>query len=148
MEFNKNYHNNEFNFLISELTDRQRSIMDIDCSLSKYGSNLNLLVDHKKSNDKVSINTVRMLSTFADVKLNNRDICKCFIVRSEIDTKLKKTTSCSVVYEIKNYAKVKDKTDISSFIEQRYTITNDKDLKLFFQPETHLQTKIKLKDVF
>ena len=69
MEFNKNYHNNEFNFLISELTDRQRSIMDIDCSLSKYGSNLNLLVDHKKSNDKVSINTVRMLSTFADVKL-------------------------------------------------------------------------------
>jgi hypothetical protein len=46
-KFNPSYHNNEFNYLISELTDTSRSIMDIDCVLSKYYFNT-FMIDHKK----------------------------------------------------------------------------------------------------
>jgi hypothetical protein len=49
-KFNPNYHNNEFNYLISELTDVKRSIIDIDCMITKYKYNT-FMIDHKKNGD-------------------------------------------------------------------------------------------------
>ena len=60
-KFNPNYHNNEFNYLISELTDVKRSIIDIDCMITKYKYNT-FMIDHKKNEDTTSLNTLMHLS--------------------------------------------------------------------------------------
>lgn len=146
MNFNKSYYNNEFNYLISNLTDRSRSIMDIDCFLSKIGQNNSFMIDHKKHNDKVSINTLRELSKFVNVKLKDNSIISCYIVRSDINTNENKTDTYSVVYEIKSFNNVIDKKNKIDYVKHTYTIRNDKDLKLFFQPETHTKTKERLRN--
>jgi hypothetical protein len=141
MKYNKDYYNNEFNFLISELTDRNRSIMDIDCLISKLGSDKSFLIDHKKHNDKVSLNTLRELSKFVGIKKLDNSVISCFIVRSDIDTENIITKTYSVVYELKAFNKVVNKKDPQQYIDNVYTITCDRDLKMFFQPETHNQVK-------
>ena len=147
-KFDPSYYNNEFNYLISQLTDMKRSIMDIDCVLSKYGYNT-FMIDHKKNSDKVSLNTVTQLATFAGVKLGEKNEIQSFIVRSNVNTDICETIGgFTVVYEIKNIDKVKNKKEITNFVKSIYTIFNDEDLKLFFQQETHEITKQRLKQNF
>jgi len=145
-KFNKNYHNNEFNYLISKLSDRKRSIMDIDCFISKINCANSFMIDHKKNNDTISPNTLRQLSKFVDVKLQDKSKIKCFILRSDIDTDKNKTVTYSIVYEIENFNKVKNKKEKSDYIKSKFIIRNDNDLRDFFKPETHEKTKLKLQN--
>ena len=63
-QYDSNYHNNKFNFLISKLYDEKRTIMDFDTFISK-GSKLAFLIDHKQEDpwDEISINTLKNLIT-------------------------------------------------------------------------------------
>lgn len=145
-KYKKDYYNNEFNFLISELSDNKRSIMDIDCFISKIGSKNSFIIDHKKKNDVLSINTLRQLSKFVDVKLQDNTIIKCFILRSDIDTDKIRTNTYSIVYELENWKSIKDKKQKKDYIKNYYTIIDDNNLRDFFQPETHEKTKLKLQE--
>jgi hypothetical protein len=145
-EYKKDYYNNEFNYLISKVCDKKRSIMDIDCFISKIGYKKSFIVDHKKKSDNVSMNTLRQLSKFVNVKLQDNSIMKCFILRSDIDTANVKTNSYSVVYELNDWNSVKDKKQKKDYIKNYYTIIDDNNLKDFFQPETHEKTKLKLQE--
>jgi hypothetical protein len=50
-----------------------------------------------------------------------------------------------MIYEIKNINDVKDKKNKTDFIKGIYKTTNDSQLRLFFQQETHEATKEKLR---
>lgn len=144
-KFDKTYHNNEFNYLISQHLDLKRSVMDIDCVLTRFNCD-SFLIDHKKSGDMTSINTIRTLSNYVGVQLNDKTRIKCFIVRSDIDTdKCETIDGVTLIYEIKSYNEVKDKKNKKEFVKAIYRTTNDNELKLFFQQETHEQIKHKLK---
>ncbi len=147
-KFNPNYHNNEFNYLISELTDVKRSIIDIDCVITKYTFNT-FMIDHKKNGDETSLNTLLNLSNYANVELNNKSKIQCFIVRSTVNTETCETLDgITMIYEIKNINEVVDKKNKTDFIKGIFKTTNDNDLKLFFQPETHKEIKEKLRFEF
>ena len=88
--YKKEYYNNEFNYLISQMCDGKRSIMDIDCFISKIGQKNSFIIDHKKHNDNISVNTLIQLSKFVDVQLNDKTKLKSFIIRSDINTEDKK----------------------------------------------------------
>lgn len=148
-KFNKDYHNNPFNFLISKKSDKRRSIMDLDCFISKSNCENSFIIDHKKLNDKVSLNTLRQLSKLVDVKLNDNTTTKCFILKSDIDVESTKTNNYSMIYEVKSLNEIKDewKAKKEDFIRDSYTIVNDEILVDFFKPEKHKETKIKLKNL-
>lgn len=147
-KFNPNYHNNEFNYLISELTDTKRSIMDIDCMITKYKYNT-FMIDHKKNEDSTSLNTLMHLSNYAGATLNDKTQVQCFIVRSNVNTETCETVDgITMIYEIKNINDVLDKTNKTDFIKGVFKTTNDKQLKLFFQQETHNEVKEKLRFEF
>lgn len=144
-KFDPKYHNNPFNYLISEHTDLKRSIIDIDCVLTKYNHD-SFLIDHKKEGDLTSINTIRTLSNYVGVRLNDKTKIKCFIVRSNIDTDRCETVDgVTMIYEIKNYNDVVDKKNKAEFVKAIYKTTNDTELKMFFQQETHEEIKNQLK---
>jgi hypothetical protein len=143
--YRSNYYNNEFNYLISELTDLKRSIIDIDCVLTKFNYNT-FFIDHKKTGDKTSLNTVRTLANYVDTRLTDSTKIQCFIVRSNVNTETCETIDgITTIYEIKNIKEVKDRTNKLEYIKAIYKTTNDNELKLFFQQETHNQIKNKLK---
>lgn len=147
-KFNNNYYNNEFNYLISELTDTSRSIMDIDCVLSKYYFNT-FMIDHKKNEDTTSLNTLMQLSNYVGVTLNDKTKIQCFVIRSNVNTETCETVNgITMIYEIKNINDVKDKKNKTDFIKGIYKTTNDNQLRLFFQQETHEETKEKLRFEF
>jgi len=147
-KFNPSYHNNEFNYLISELTDTSRSIMDIDCVLSKFNFNT-FMVDHKKNEDTTSLNTLLQLSNYSGVSLNNKSKIQSFIIRSNVNTEVCETVNgTTMIYEIKNINDVKDKKNKTDFIKGIFKTTNDNDLKLFFQQETHEAVKERLRFEF
>jgi hypothetical protein len=147
-QFNPKYHNNEFNYLISELTDIKRSIIDIDCVISKFNYNT-FMIDHKKNQDETSLNTLINLSNYVDVELNNKSKIQCFIVRSNVNTEVCETQDgTTMIYEIKNINNVVDKNNKTDFIKGIYKTTNDNQLRLFFQQETHEATKEKLRFEF
>lgn len=147
-KFNSNYHNNEFNYLISELTDIKRSIMDIDCVITKYKFNT-FMIDHKKNEDTTSLNTLMKLSNYVGVTLNDNTKIQCFIVRSNVNTETCETVNgITMIYEIKNINEVVDKNNKTDFIKGIFKTTNDNDLKLFFQQETHESVKEKLRFEF
>lgn len=147
-KYNNKYHNNEFNYLISELTDIKRSIMDIDCVLTKYKYNT-FMIDHKKNEDTTSLNTLMQLSNYVGVTLNDKTQVQCFIVRSNVNTETCETVNgITMIYEIKNINDVKDKKNKTDFIKGIYKTTNDIQLKLFFQQETHEEIKEKLRFEF
>lgn len=147
-KFNPSYHNNEFNYLISELTDIKRSIIDIDCVIAKYTFNT-FMIDHKKNGDETSLNTLLNLSNYADVQLNNKSKIQCFIVRSTVNTETCETVDgITMIYEIKNINQVVDKKNKTDFIKGIFKTTNDEQLKLFFQQETHNEIKEKLRFEF
>lgn len=147
-KFNPNYHNNEFNYIISELTDIKRSIIDIDCVISKYNFNT-FMIDHKKNEDETSLNTLLNLSNYVDVELNNKSKIQCFIVRSNVNTETCETLDgVTMIYEIKNINEVLNKKNKTDFIKGIFKTTNDEQLKLFFQPETHESVKEKLRFEF
>jgi hypothetical protein len=115
-KFNPSYHNNEFNYLISELTDIKRSIIDIDCVIAKYTYNT-FMIDHKKNGDETSLNTLLNLSNYADVQLNNKSKIQCFIVRSTVNTETCETIDgITMIYEIKNINQVVDKKNKSALL--------------------------------
>ena len=147
-KFNSSYHNNEFNYLISELTDTSRSIMDIDCVLSKYYHNT-FMIDHKKNEDTTSLNTLMQLSNYVGVTLNDKTKIQCFVIRSNVNTETCETVNgITMIYEIKNINDVKDKKNKTDFIKGIYKTTNDNQLRLFFQQETHEEIKEKLRFEF
>lgn len=147
-KFNPNYHNNEFNYLISELTDIKRSIIDIDCMITKYKYNT-FIIDHKKNEDSTSLNTLMHLSNYVGVTLNDSTKVQCFIVRSNINTETCETyNGITMIYEIKNINDVADKKNKTDFIKGVFKTTNDNELKLFFQQETHNEVKEKLRFEF
>jgi len=147
-KYNSNYHNNEFNYLISELTDVKRSIMDIDCMITKFKFNT-FMIDHKKNEDSTSLNTLTHLSNYSGVVLNDKTKVQCFIVRSNVNTEVCETVNgITMIYEIKNINDVKDKKNKTDFIKGIYKTTNDNQLRLFFQQETHEATKEKLRFEF
>jgi hypothetical protein len=147
-KFNPNYHNNEFNYLISELTDVKRSIIDIDCMMTKYKYNT-FIIDHKKNEDATSLNTLMHLSNYVGVTLNDSTKVQCFIVRSNINTETCETyNGTTMIYEIKNINDVADKKNKTDFIKGVFKTTNDNELKLFFQQETHNEVKEKLRFEF
>jgi len=147
-KFNPSYHNNEFNYLISELTDVKRSIIDIDCMITKYKYNT-FIIDHKKNEDTTSLNTLMHLSNYVGVTLNDKTQVQCFIVRSNVNTETCETVNgITMIYEIKNINDVKDKKNRTDFIREIYKTTNDSQLRLFFQQETHEATKEKLRVEF
>jgi hypothetical protein len=147
-KYNPNYHNNEFNYLISELTDVKRSIMDIDCVMTKYKFNT-FMIDHKKNEDTTSLNTLMQLSNYVDVTLNDKTKIQCFIVRSNVNIETCQTSDgITMIYEIKNINQVVDKKNKTDFIKGIFKTTNDEQLKLFFQPETHNEVKEKLRFEF
>ena len=147
-KYNSNYHNNEFNYFISELTDVKRSIMDIDCMITKYKHNT-FMIDHKKNEDSTSLNTLMQLSNYVGVTLNDKTKVQCFIVRSNVNTETCETVNgITMIYEIKNINDVIDKKNKTEFIKGIFKTTNDFDLKLFFQQETHEEVKEKLRFEF
>lgn len=147
-KFNSNYHNNEFNYLISELTDVKRSIMDIDCVITKYKFNT-FMIDHKKNEDTTSLNTLMKLSNYVGVTLNDNTKIQCFIVRSNVNTDICETVNnVTMIYEIKNINEVIDKNNKTDFIKGVFKTNNDNDLKLFFQQETHESVKERLRFEF
>lgn len=153
-KYNSNYHNNKFNFLISKLYDEKRTIMDFDTFISK-GNKLAFLIDHKQEDpwDEISINTLKNLMNFNNIKLNNNCTLKCFIVRSNItlyneDTDAK--TSCyTTVYELINYnndlmyKKTEDLKGVD-FIKNSYVLRNDNELIKFFDVTTHESYKLEI----
>ena len=147
-KFNPSYNNNEFNYLISELTDTSRSIMDIDCVLSKYKFNT-FMIDHKKNEDTTSLNTLMQLSNYVGVTLNDKTKIQCFIIRSNVNTETCETVNgITMIYEIKNINDVVDKKNKTDFIKGIFKTTNDKQLQMFFQQETHNEVKEKLRFEF
>lgn len=147
-KFNPNYHNNEFNYLISELTDIKRSIMDIDCVITKFKFNT-FMVDHKKNEDSTSLNTLTQLANYADVELNDKTKIQSFVVRSNVNTETCETVNgTTMIYEIKNINNVLDKKNKTDFIKGIFKTTTDNDLKLFFQQETHNSVKERLRFEF
>jgi dihydrodipicolinate synthase/N-acetylneuraminate lyase len=67
-------------------------------------------------------------------------------VRSNVNTETCETIDgITTIYEIKNIKEVKDRTNKLEYIKAIYKTTNDNELKLFFQQETHNQIKNKLK---
>lgn len=147
-KFNPSYHNNEFNYLISELTDVKRSIIDIDCVMTKFKFNT-FMIDHKKNEDSTSLNTLTHLSNYVGVTLNDKTQVQCFIVRSNVNTEVCETVNgITMIYEIKNINDVKDKKNKTDFIKGIFKTTNDEQLKLFFQQETHNEIKEKLRFEF
>jgi hypothetical protein len=147
-KFNPSYHNNEFNYLISELTDVKRSIMDIDCMITKYKHNT-FMIDHKKNEDKTSLNTLMQLSNFVDVVLNDKTKVQCFIVRSNVNIETcESLNGVTMIYEIKNINNVVDKKNKTDFIKGVFKTNNDEELKLFFQQETHNEIKENLRFEF
>ena len=147
-KYNSNYHNNEFNYLISELTDVKRSIMDIDCMITKYKYNT-FMIDHKKNEDTTSLNTLMQLANYVDVVLNDKTKVQCFIVRSNVNTESCETVNgITMIYEIKNINNVIDKKNKTDFIKGIFKTTNDEQLKLFFQQETHNEIKEELRFEF
>mgnify|MGYP003630400824 FL=1 len=140
-KFIPTYHNNEFNYLISELTDVKRSIIDIDCVISKYGYNT-FMIDHKKNGDETSLNTLINLSNFVGTSLNNKSKIQSFIVRSNVNIDTCETQDgITMIYEIKNLNEVVNKKNKTDFIKGVYKTTNDLDLQKFFQQETHEKIK-------
>ena len=140
-KFISTYHNNEFNYLISELTDVKRSIIDIDCVISKYGYNT-FMIDHKKNGDETSLNTLINLSNFVGTSLNNKSKIQSFIVRSNVNIDTCETQDgITMIYEIKNLNEVVNKKNKTDFIKGVYKTTNDLDLQKFFQQETHEKIK-------
>tara|TARA_R110000823_G_scaffold314955_1_gene445105 strand:- start:856 stop:1314 length:459 start_codon:yes stop_codon:yes gene_type:complete len=140
-KFIPTYHNNEFNYLISELTDVKRSIIDIDCVISKYGYNT-FMIDHKKNGDETSLNTLINLSNFVGTSLNNKSKIQSFIVRSNVNIDTCETQDgITMIYEIKNLNEVVNKKNKTDFIKGVYKTTNDLDLQKFFQQETHEEIK-------
>ena len=147
-KFNSNYHNNEFNYLISELTDVKRSIMDIDCMITKFNYNT-FMIDHKKNEDTTSLNTLMQLSNYVDVTLNDKTKVQCFIVRSNVNTDICETANgITMIYEIKNINDVVDKKNKTDYIKGIFKTKNDNELKLFFQQETHNEIKEKFRFEF
>ena len=147
-KFNSNYHNNEFNYLISELTDVKRSIMDIDCMITKFNYNT-FMIDHKKNEDTTSLNTLIQLSNYVGVTLNDKTKVQCFIVRSNVNTDICETANgITMIYEIKNINDVVDKKNKTDYIKGIFKTKNDNELKLFFQQETHNEIKEKFRFEF
>ncbi len=135
--FNKNYHNNVLNAKLSSILDRNRSIMDIDIYLSKFGCETTIMADHKKTNDKASISTLKCLSELAT------DTNHCFIVRNEINEQTGEVlNNLTTIYEIKKLINVPNRSkNKEDYVENIFELRNDKELALFFDVEKHSMFK-------
>ena len=155
-KYNPNYHNNKFNFLISKMFDERRTIMDFDTFISA-GNKIAFLIDHKQEDpwDDISVNLLKNLMNFNNIKLNNNCTLKSFIVRSNIillnNDEDAKTSCFTTVYELINFNnelmyKETKELKTKDFILNSYTLRSDEEVKKFFDPETHNDFKLEITD--
>tara|TARA_R110002072_G_scaffold292250_1_gene460785 strand:- start:42 stop:503 length:462 start_codon:yes stop_codon:yes gene_type:complete len=138
--YDTNYQNNCFNAKLSQLLDKKRTIMDIDCFLYKLGCQTKIMYDHKKTKDKTSLAALKGYAFLVSENFH------CFIVRNELDDTGNIINNDTVIYEIKALKDVKDLKNKSDFLKNTYILTNEDDIKLFFQVETHNNFKRKYKE--
>lgn len=134
------YQNNCFNAKLSNLLDKKRTIIDIDCLLYKLGCETKILFDHKKSSDKTSIASLRGYSLLA-----SKDFY-CYIVISDLNEKGNILNNKTKVYEIKPLNEVKNQSEKADYIKDFFMLCNDEEIKQFFSVENHLNFKLKIKN--
>jgi|DEB0MinimDraft_12_1074336.scaffolds.fasta_scaffold140137_2 hypothetical protein len=138
-DYKYTYQNNCFNAKLSNLLDKKRTIIDIDCLLYKIGCKTKIMFDHKKSTDKTSIASLRAYSLFATKEFY------CYIVINDLDEKGDILNNKTKIYEIKPFNEVKNKFEKSNYIKDFFILCNDEEVKNFFSVENHLQYKQKIK---
>ena len=134
------YQNNCFNAKLSNLLDKKRTIIDVDCFLYKLGCETKILFDHKKSSDKTSIASLRGYSMLA-----SKDFY-CYIVINDLNEKGKILNNKTKVYEIKPLNEVKNQNEKADYIKDFFMLCNDEEIKQFFSVENHLNFKLKIKN--
>ena len=134
------YQNNCFNAKLSNLLDKKRTIIDIDCFLYKLGCETKILFDHKKSSDKTSIASLRGYSM-----LVSKDFY-CYIVINDLNEKGNILNNKTKVYEIKPLNEVKNQNEKADYIKDFFMLCNDEEIKQFFSVENHLNFKLKIKN--
>lgn len=134
------YQNNCFNAKLSNLLDKKRTIIDVDCFLYKLGCETKILFDHKKSSDKTSIASLRGYSMLA-----SKDFY-CYIVINDLNEKGDILNNKTKVYEIKSLKEVKNQNEKADYIKDFFMLCNDEEIKQFFSVENHLNFKLKIKN--
>lgn len=134
------YQNNCFNAKLSNLLDKKRTIIDVDCFLYKLGCETKILFDHKKSSDKTSIASLRGYSMLA-----SKDFY-CYIVINDLNEKGDILNNKTKVYEIKPLKEVKNQNEKVDYIKDFFMLCNDEEIKQFFSVENHLNFKLKIKN--
>ena len=134
------YQNNCFNAKLSNLLDKKRTIIDVDCFLYKLGCETKILFDHKKSSDKTSIASLRGYSMLA-----SKDFY-CYIVINDLNEKGNILNNKTKVYEIKSLNEVKNQNEKADYIKDFFMLCNDEEIKQFFSVENHLNFKLKIKN--
>lgn len=134
------YQNNCFNAKLSNLLDKKRTIIDVDCFLYKLGCETKILFDHKKSSDKTSIASLRGYSMLA-----SKDFY-CYIVINDLNEKGDILNNKTKVYEIKSLKEVKNQNEKADYIKDFFMLCNDEEVKQFFSVENHLNFKLKIKN--
>ena len=134
------YQNNCFNAKLSNLLDKKRTIIDVDCFLYKLGCETKILFDHKKSSDKTSIASLRGYSMLA-----SKDFY-CYIVINDLNEKGNILNNKTKVYEIKPLNEVKNQNEKVDYIKDFFMLCNDEEIKQFFSVENHLNFKLKIKN--
>ena len=134
------YQNNCFNAKLSNLLDKKRTIIDVDCFLYKLGCETKILFDHKKSSDKTSIASLRGYSMLASKNFY------CYIVINDLNEKGNILNNKTKVYEIKPLNEVKNQNESNGYIKDFFMLCNDEEIKQFFSVENHLNFKLKIKN--
>jgi hypothetical protein len=129
-EYNKKYHNNPLNWLLSTYSINEMSIMDLDAHMYSWKSKNQFIIDHKNINDNLSLNTCRVLNHFASAQYSNIEETNAYVVKGLIDTKNSKNYNALTIYEIKN-TKIISK-DINDFIEDEFVLPKVEDFVSFF----------------
>ena len=138
--YNEKYQNNCFNAKLSQVLDKKRTIMDIDCFLFKLGCETKIMYDHKKGKDTTSLPALRGYSSLVSENFH------CFIVRNDIDEKGNVIDSTTFIYEINAAKHVNNRKEKKDYIKNIYTLTSDDEIKQFFQVETHNDFKKRYKE--
>lgn len=139
-EYEYNYQNNCFNAKLSNLLDRKRTIMDIDCLLFKLGCETKILFDHKKSTDKTTITSLRGYSMLA-----SNDFY-CYIVVNDLNKDGDVLNNKTKIYEIKPIKEVKNENEKSDYIKDYFLLCNDEEIRDFFKVENHIYFRKKIKE--
>lgn len=140
-KYNKEYHNNLFNWFISNHLDNERSIIDFDTCFTKRGNKNMIMCDIKLKEDKVKRNTLLQYSYLANLKTNDNHHIFCYIISCKLDKEDINKFSIVTAYEIKNFKEINYNKNISNmdFYKNVFLLTSLKQIKGFFNVETHIK---------